>query len=67
MSGQASTTSSGSTRAMSAITRSGASTLSVVTSRCLKQTFQFPAEEEVDPDKQDRRHALDTTTRRGRG
>ena len=61
MSGQASTTSSGSTRAMSAITRSGASTLSLVTSRCSrKQALEFPAEEEVDPDEQDRRHARDS-------
>jgi len=32
-----------------------------------KQTLQFPAEEEVDPDEQDRRHALDTSTHLGRG
>jgi hypothetical protein len=32
-----------------------------------KQTFQFSAEEEVDPDEQDRRHASDSSTRCGRG
>ena len=63
MSGQASTTSSGSTRAMSPITRSGASTLSARHEPVLgKEALQFPAEEEVDPDQQDRRHARDTST-----
>ena len=32
----------------------------------VKEPLQFPAEEEVDPDQQDRRHAPDTSTLCGR-
>jgi hypothetical protein len=31
-----------------------------------KEPLQFPAEEEVDPDQQDRRHAHDSSTVSGR-
>ena len=57
-SGQASTTSSGSTRAMSAMTRSGASMESVVTTWWSgSRASSFAAEEQIDPREQDRRHA----------
>src|SRR4029453_13980836 len=50
MSGQASTTSSGSTRAMSAITRSGGSTLSLVTNRCSSsRPSSFPGKKRSTP------------------
>ena len=63
MSGHASTTSSGSTRAMSAITRSGACDAVARDEPVLgKQPLELPAEEEVDPDQQDRRHARDGST-----
>ena len=56
-SGQASATSSGSTRAMSQMTRSGGSTLSDVTRRCAgSKPLELAPEEEVDPYQQDRRH-----------
>jgi len=32
-----------------------------------EQALEFPAEEEVDPNEQDRRHGRDTSTMRGRG
>ena len=55
--GYVSATSSGSMRATSQITRSGGSTPSALDHVVAgKQRFELPAEEEIDPDEQDRRH-----------
>ena len=57
MSGHESTTSSGSTRAMSTMTRSGGSTLSRRDEMmAVQKGLELPAEEEIDACEQDRRH-----------
>ena len=62
-SGYASATSSGSIRAMSAITSSGASTLSVGDEVVAGQKrLELASEEQVDPREQDRRHARRCST-----
>ena len=67
MSGQLSATSSGSMRAMSQTTRSGGCGRVLRHELVLgQQPLQLPAEEEVDPHEQDRRHAQQASRVRGR-